>query len=247
MYAKSPERDWESDEYLPQQDWDKGCRDIAWQFVNYTGGGGVDVALGGGRNQFYGRDIGGFRRHGDEDLVQQWLDGAPKRRFVDNALQLEALQPGGQVLGLFARGHMQYIARRKKPSEQPMLSQMTTKAIELLETNEDGYFLLVEGGRIDHGHHIGKAGYAMLETQEFARAVEAAIERVDLEETLILVTADHSHVMTMGGYPTRAATPSSDTSCVTTQVVNQSPARISPRMASPIRPYNTRTGQALFE
>ena len=203
VYAKSPERDWESDEYLPQQDWDKGCRDIAWQFVNDARGGGVDVALGGGRNQFYGRDNGGFRRRGDEDLVQQWLDGAPKRRFVDNALQLEALQPGGQVLGLFARGHMQYIARRKQSSEQPMLSQMTTKAIELLEANEDGYFLLVEGGRIDHGHHIGKAGYALLETQEFSRAVEAAIKKVDPEETLILVTADHSHVFTMGGYATR--------------------------------------------
>ena len=203
IYAKAPERDWESDEFLPEQDWQTGCRDIAWQFVNYAHGGGIDVALGGGRNQFFGRDNGGLRRKADEDLVQQWLDGAPGRRFVENALQLSAIQPGGQVLGLFARGHMSYIARRKSDSQQPMLSDMTAKAIDLLAGDDDGYFLMVEGGRIDHGHHIGKAGYALLETQEFARAVEVAIEKVDLSETLVLVTADHSHVFTMGGYATR--------------------------------------------
>jgi alkaline phosphatase len=61
----------------------------------------------------------------------------------------------------------------------------------------------VEGGRIDHGHHDNKAGYALLETVEFARAVEVALAKVDLDETLILVTADHSHVFTIGGYPVR--------------------------------------------
>jgi alkaline phosphatase len=62
---------------------------------------------------------------------------------------------------------------------------------------------MVEGGRIDHGHHDGKPGYAMLEAQEFNRAVETALAKIDLEETLVIVTADHSHVFTMGGYATR--------------------------------------------
>jgi alkaline phosphatase len=79
---------------------------------------------------------------------------------------------------------------------------MTAAAIDRL-AGEDGFFLMVEGGRIDHGHHDGKAGYALLETVEFARAVEVALAKVDLDETLILVTADHSHVLTIGGYPVR--------------------------------------------
>jgi alkaline phosphatase len=62
---------------------------------------------------------------------------------------------------------------------------------------------MVEGGRIDHGHHDGKAGYAMLEAQAFSHAVQSALDVIDLDETLVLVTADHSHVFTMGGYATR--------------------------------------------
>lgn len=67
----------------------------------------------------------------------------------------------------------------------------------------DGYFLMVESGRIDHGHHDGKAAYALPETQELARAVQLALGKVDLSNTLILATADHSHVFTIAGYPTR--------------------------------------------
>lgn len=203
VYAKTPERDWESDEFLPPADWEMGCRDVAWQLVNYERGGGIDVAFGGGRNRFYGRALGGKRRDAEEDLVQKWLEAGPGRRFVENAVQMRALQPGGPVLGLFSRSHMKYIARRKPGDDQPMLSAMTAKAIDLLAPNENGYFLMVEGGRIDHGHHIGKAGYALLEAQEFAKAVQVAVDKVDLEETLILVTADHSHVFTFGGYATR--------------------------------------------
>ena len=58
-------------------------------------------------------------------------------------------------------------------------------------------------GRIDHGHHAGQAGYALEEAVEFARAIQWAIDNTDSEETLILVTADHSHVFTIAGYPRR--------------------------------------------
>jgi hypothetical protein len=61
---------------------------------------------------------------------------------------------------------------------------------------------LVEGGRIDLAHHEGTAGVALMETQEFFRATQAVLEVVDLNETLVLVTADHSHTMTIAGYPT---------------------------------------------
>ncbi len=203
VYAHSPERGWEADSRLPEADWELGCRDIAYQLVNFVPGGGLDIALGGSRNAFFGSNQGGSRNSPDDDLVQQWLEGGDMRRYITSAAQLSELQPGEQVLGLFADSHMTYVAELPDDSSEPSLSLMTATAIDQLAGKDDGYFLMIEGGRIDHGHHDGKAGYALLEAQEFNRAVEVALDKVNLEETLILVTADHSHVMTISGYPTR--------------------------------------------
>lgn len=59
------------------------------------------------------------------------------------------------------------------------------------------------GGRIDTAHHDNKAQKALDETAELAKAVEAAMKMVNLEETLIVVTSDHSHTMTYSGYSSR--------------------------------------------
>ena len=199
LYAHSPERDWETNLFVPRDVWEAGCRDIAYQLVNSD----MDVAMGGGLGVFFGSDMGGGRRNADDNLVAGWLAGGDNRRFVRTRTELESIQPGDRVLGLFAGSHMTYVAERPDDSTEPTLSEMTAAAIDLLAADEDGFFLLVEGGRIDHGHHDGKPGYAMLEAQEFNRAVETALAKVDLSDTLVLVTADHSHVFTMGGYATR--------------------------------------------
>ncbi len=62
---------------------------------------------------------------------------------------------------------------------------------------------MVEAGRIDHAHHNGNAFRALTETIELSNAVKAALSKVNLNETLIIVTADHSHTFTMAGYPIR--------------------------------------------
>ena len=201
VYASMPERDWESDLYLSDADQARGCRDIARQLVEFAPGGGLDVALGGGRDKFFAND--GERREAGSDLVSDWLAGGPGRTFVATRDELDRVTAGTQVLGLFADSHLEYIARRQADSTEPTLAEMTVKAIDLLAADEDGYFLMVEGGRIDHGHHIGKPGYAMLEAQAFNTAIGAALAKIDLTETLVLVTADHSHVFTIAGYPTR--------------------------------------------
>ena len=72
----------------------------------------------------------------------------------------------------------------------------------MLQKNRKGFFLIVEGGRIDHGHHAGIAKLALTETIEFSNAIRRAMELVG-SDTLIIVTADHSHTMTMAGYPRR--------------------------------------------
>ena len=203
VYAHSPERDWESDAYLPEEARRAGCDDIATQLVSLAPDEGPQIVLGGGLREFRGTGLGGKRRKEDEDLVTEWLAGAGNRQFITTRDELAELDGSRQVLGLFADSHMTYIAEREAQTEEPTLQEMTAAAIDYLEARGQGYYLLVEGGRIDHGHHDGFPGYAMLETQAFAEAVTVALERVDLEDTLVLVTADHSHTFTLGGYPTR--------------------------------------------
>jgi alkaline phosphatase len=80
---------------------------------------------------------------------------------------------------------------------------MTDKTIDILAKNPNGYFLMVEGGRVDHAHHATNAHRALVDMVAFADAVQAAVDKVDLDETLIVVTADHSHTLTIAGYPKR--------------------------------------------
>ena len=99
---------------------------------------------------------------------------------------------------------MQYEADRAgDKAGEPSLTEMTTKAIEMLRGNRKGFFLHVEAGRIDHAHHAGNAQRALLDTIELSNAVKKAYEMTNPEETLIIVTADHSHVFTIAGYPHR--------------------------------------------
>jgi len=96
------------------------------------------------------------------------------------------------------------IDRDVSPLGQPALSYMAEAAITLLQQRHPGgYFLLIEAGRIDHGNHAGQAGYALTDTIELSKAVEVAMNMTDPEETLLVVTADHGHTTSLGGYPTR--------------------------------------------
>ena len=84
---------------------------------------------------------------------------------------------------------------------EPSLAEMTSKAVEILRQNKNGYFLMVEGGRIDHAHHGGNAARALKDTQAFSEAVAKAISMTNAKDTLVIVTADHGHTMSMAGYP----------------------------------------------
>jgi len=86
---------------------------------------------------------------------------------------------------------------------QPTLAEMTKKAIEVLQKQQNGFFLFVEGGLIDAAHHKVLARIALDETAELSKAVQQAVDMTSEDDTLIVVTADHSHTMTMSGYPVR--------------------------------------------
>lgn len=91
----------------------------------------------------------------------------------------------------------------RDPQKEPSIIEMTEKAIELLEKGENGFFLLVEGGRIDHGHHGSQAKKALEDFVVFDDAVGKALQVTETNETLVLVTADHSHTFSLGGYSAR--------------------------------------------
>ena len=199
VYAHVPDRDWENDSGIPVDERGKGCADIAIQLTKFP----FDVALGGGRREFFGKDNGGKRIVTKGDIVAPWLKQT-RGHYVTTETELKAAPRDDKpLLGLFSASHMTYMLDRTTDTAEPTLSEMTGAAIDRLAGDPDGYFLMVEGGRIDHGHHDGKAAYALSETQELARAVQVALGKVDLSNTLILVTADHSNVFTIAGYPTR--------------------------------------------
>lgn len=200
VYSRSADRDWESDTNIPADQQGQGCKDIALQLAESQ----FDVALGGGTAVFYGKDKerGGRRIDAGADLPSAWA-ATNGGTVVKTAAELAAAPMDKPVLGLFNPGHLTFMADRKPDSPEPTLTDMTAQAITRLKADPDGFYLMVEGGRIDHAHHAGQAGYALEEAVEFARAVQYAVDNTDPAETLIMVTADHSHVFTISGYPQR--------------------------------------------
>ncbi|MDT8409831.1 MAG: alkaline phosphatase [Wenzhouxiangellaceae bacterium] len=213
-YAKAPERGWEDDSGLAPAAAQAGCRDIARQLVDYDIGGGLDVVFGGGRSSFmpaetfdpeYGDQPG--RRRDRTNLIDAWLKADPSRVFVWNQSMFDKLPADapGNVLGLFEQSHMQYEHDRAGDSAgEPSLAEMTIKALDILQRREsDGYLLIVEGARIDHAHHAGNAYRSLTDTIALSDAIAATMARIDPAETLVIVTADHSHALTFGGYAER--------------------------------------------
>lgn len=212
-YAHTVQRDWESDVDLPQEAKGQGCTDIARQLVEGEIGSLLEVVMGGGRSAFLPGSVrdpehaekSGLRKDG-RNLIAAWQRANPKGLYAWNRDQLGAFDPKRQtrLLGLFEPDHMQYEADRPNdPAGEPSLAEMTEAGIRALSRNGKGYVLLVEGGRIDHAHHAGKAHRALADAKALDEAVAAALRLVNLEDTLIVTTADHSHTLTISGYPVR--------------------------------------------
>jgi alkaline phosphatase len=167
-------------------------------------GSGMDVVFGGGIDYFTPFERGGLRSDG-RDLLDEL--GARGYRVAGTPAQLQALDPaaGQPAIGLFAKDYLAYEAVRDHAKE-PSLTEMTTKAIDILSRKPNGFFLVVEGGRIDHALHATLAKRALQETVSYNDALKAAIDRMQqldpgLKNTLIVATADHDHTLLLNGYP----------------------------------------------
>ncbi len=170
-------------------------------------GDGVDVLMGGGRNHFtpFDAKTNPKGRADGRDLMAEFA--ARGYAVGKTRADMMSARPGRKFVGIYsADDHLDYALKRRP--EQPTLAEMTLKSIELLSKDPDGFFLMVEGGKIDHALHDVNAKNALVETVAFDEAIQAAIERMraidpGLENTLIVVTADHDHTLVFNGYPKR--------------------------------------------
>ena len=216
-YSHSMERDHEDDRDASRLRTAGDCSDIAKQLIEFSenipGSNGLEVVLGGGRRSFIPRIENADPETGrpgerldNRDLTLEWIERHENSSYVWNKEQFDSIDPSSidHLLGLFNSSHMQYASDIKVDvGGEPTLSEMTAKAISILSRNDRGLYLNVEAGRIDHAHHATNPYRALHDTIELAKAVKTAYDMVDVEDTLIIVTADHSHVFTIAGYPKR--------------------------------------------
>ena len=161
---------------------------------------GIDVFFGGGTDYFLPKENGGqaqsHRR--DQDQVRLRRESRRFRRAAHRRPQDRRplhQEPHGLRPG-------------PRPGQEPSLADMTGKAIDALAARNKGFFLMVEGGRIDHALHATNARRALQDTVAFDDSIKLALDKMrkvdpDLKNTLIVVTADHDHTLQMNGYAAR--------------------------------------------
>ncbi|NXX53915.1 PPBI phosphatase, partial [Scopus umbretta] len=212
-YAHVVNRNWYADASMPAAAHRQGCKDIAWQLVHNVD---INVILGGGRK--YMTPVGtpdpeyptyngsnGIRKD-EKNLIKMWLEARLGARYVWNRTEMltAAADPSvNYLMGLFEPADMKYDLVRNTTTD-PSLTEMMEAAITILSRNPNGFYLFVED-KIDHGHHDGAAHKALAEAVEFDRAIERAGALTDEAQTLTVVTADHSHVFSFGGYTLRGS------------------------------------------
>ncbi|HEY1149942.1 MAG TPA: alkaline phosphatase [Pseudoduganella sp.] len=175
---------------------------------------GVDVLMGGGRNHFTPFSSTNTKGRADgRDLLAEMA--AKGYTVAATKADMQAAPLTKKFIGLYSTtSHLQYeLDRTATPplgegANQPSLAEMTVKAMDILSQNANGYFLMVEGGRIDHALHATNAKRALVDTIAFDDAIKAALDKArttdpTLANTLIVVTADHDHTLTINGYSKR--------------------------------------------
>jgi alkaline phosphatase len=168
---------------------------------------GVDVLMGGGRNLFtpFNATSNKKGRADGRDMLAEF--SAKGYTVAANREQMLAAPVGKKFIGIYSdESHLDYEINRR--AAQPALREMAIKAIDMLAQDPDGFFLMVEGGKIDHALHDSNAKRALVDTIAFDDAIKAVLDKMaaldpGLKNTLIVVTADHDHTITMNGYPKR--------------------------------------------
>ncbi|SDJ24608.1 alkaline phosphatase [Salipiger marinus] len=199
VYARTVSRDWEDNSALPE-----GCeqKDIAAQLIDQMQAGVIDVAFGGGRAHFLPTDVTDVegktgKRTDGRNLVEEATGLGAQVVFGEEDFSALTAGNNAPILGLFEASHMKYEHDR---TGEPSLAEMTEAAIEALSTNDEGFYLSIEAGRVDHANHEGNLYRVLADGKAFADAIAKAMELTNAEDTLIIVTADHEHAISFNGY-----------------------------------------------
>ncbi|WPH01588.1 alkaline phosphatase-like protein [Acrodontium crateriforme] len=176
--------------------------EIALQMVGETHplGRMVDLIFGGGRCHFLPGNKDGSCRHDDTDVARIAQDNH-NWTYVSSRGEFDKL--GSQfdlpMLGLFATGDIPYeIDRRFVDDKYPSLDEMATKALRALsaatEDAEQGFFIMIEGSRIDHAGHANDAAAQVHEVLAYDRTIAVVLDFINKEAkvpTLMVSTSDH--------------------------------------------------------
>ena len=148
----------------------------------------AEVILGGGYQYFLPKSKGGARTD-NKNLLKEMENN--QYTVVKNISQMNSVK-SGKLVGLFKSGTLSTPYPEDKTGVEPTLAQMTSKAIELLSSNTNGFVLMVEGSKIDKVAHSNAAGAMRNETILFDNAVKVALDFAAKDgNTLVIVTADH--------------------------------------------------------
>ncbi|XP_066907979.1 alkaline phosphatase [Halyomorpha halys] len=215
MYAHTANRGWECDSSIPA-----GCdiKDIARQLVEDLPGKKFNVIMGGGRQMMVGDQhkdsitSSTCVRTDGRNLIGEWAEEKRSQgvRYAlpNNTRDLLNIDVSktDYILGIFNNYNLpNEYERDKSETGIPSLEEMATTAIKLLMNNENGFVLMVEGGLIDTNHHLGKTHAALEEAVALNKAVNSTMRLLRdsgiEDKTLVIVTSDHSHTLTISGYP----------------------------------------------
>jgi len=170
---------------------------------------GVDVLMGGGSAHFLPKSAAGSKRGDETDYLAKFRGAGYVIASTDREMKSAAADPGTRrLLGLFHPSNMDGVLDRKflkqgtvtKYPEQPDLVDMVKSALEVLRRHDSGFVLMVESGLIDKYSHPLDWERAVMDTIMLDRAVAAAKDfAAGRDDTLILVTADHTHGLSLVG------------------------------------------------
>ncbi|XP_011495250.1 PREDICTED: alkaline phosphatase [Ceratosolen solmsi marchali] len=219
LYAHGPNRKWECESTMPIEE--SNCKDIARQLIENEPGKNIKVIMGGGRQMLQTVvnttesdpiDTWAGRRRDGRNLISDWMADKKSRKasfsVVQNNEELAEINYDkiDFLLGIFANGHIPMDYKRDNGTNgQPSLEEMTVAALKILKKSNNGFLLVVEGGLIDFAHHRGHAAQALLETVRFSDAINATLGMINAEETLVIVTSDHTHSLAFNGNSRRGS------------------------------------------
>nr|CDS24570.1 alkaline phosphatase [Echinococcus granulosus] len=215
-YGHVSYRDMESDanlkKFCPNEYKNMKCQDLACQLINdhpY-----INVMIGGGQKNFYPQNVAlpadlsvkGVRLD-NRSLVDEWVNyhksKGHKYCLVSKPSELASCDVSAvdYLLALPYADHMPY--NHMISWDEPNLLSYVRKAMKVLDRQANGYFLFIKSGRIDHAHHNNEGRRSLDEMKHFDEIIAYIENTVNLDETLVIVTADHSHSFELVGQPGR--------------------------------------------